>query len=441
LYRDENVPLLTEQTKLAQEYQQTCGAMTVEFDGQERTMQQMAVYAEEVDRGLRQRAWEAATARRLQDRERIEDLFDALFELRAKMAANADLTDFRAYAFRAYQRFDYTPEDCLRFHDAIERTAVPAAREMNARRRRNLGVGTLRPWDLAVDEKGRERLKPFDTVEELCSACGQVFERIDPELGGQFREMKKNGYLDLGSRKGKAPGGYQSTYDESRHPFIFMNAVGLHGDVRTLLHEGGHSFHAYATREEPLLEYRSSPIEFAEVASMAMELLALEHYDVIYAGEDLARARREQLEHIIKFFPWMAIIDGFQHWLYTHPDHDRDERRARWLELHDQFGTDVEFSGHEEARAYLWQRQLHLFEVPFYYVEYGIAQLGALQVWLNARRDRAGAVSQYRQALSLGGSRPLPELFEAAGARLDFSYETIAPLIEAVQEDLAGLEG
>lgn len=439
LFREENIPLLVDQTRFAQEYQKVCGQMTVHFDGEEKTLPQMAVYLESTDRDIRRQAWELVTQRRLQDRDKLEDIFDALRAVRGKLAENADLPDFRAYAFRAYQRFDYGPEDCLAFHDAIERAVVPAVRALNERRRTALGLEQLRPWDLSVDEKGRDRLRPFATVDELCAGCLAIFRRVDAELGEQFADMRAKNYLDLASRKGKAPGGYQSTYEEQRRPFIFMNAVGLHRDVETLLHEGGHAFHAYATRGDDLIEYRSAPIEFAEVASMGMELLAMEHLDEFYDGEDLARAKRKQLEGIIRLFPWAATIDAFQHWIYTHPQHDRAERCGQWLALDERFGGGVDYSGYEEAQAYGWHRQLHLFEVPFYYIEYAIAQLGALQVWQNARGDRDWAVRKYRRALAMGGSRPLPELFAAAGIRFDFSYDTLAPLIEAVQTELENL--
>ncbi|HRX85595.1 MAG TPA: M3 family oligoendopeptidase [Phycisphaerae bacterium] len=436
LFREKNIPLLVDQTRIAQEYQKICGQMTVQFDGEEKTLQQMGVYLENTDRALRQQAWELVSARRLEDREKLEDIYDALRAVRTRLAENADMPDFREYAFRGYERFDYTPQDCLAFHDAIERAVVPAVRAMNARRQALLGVDSLRPWDLSVDPKGRDRLQPFDSVEELCAGCQQIFDRVDPELGRQFADMRKNNYLDLASRKGKAPGGYQSTYEEQRRPFIFMNAVGLHRDVETLLHEGGHSFHAYASRDDDLIGYRSAPIEFAEVASMGMELLAMDHLDVFYAGDDLVRAKRKQLEGILAIFPWVATIDAFQHWVYTHPQHSRDDRKAYWLSLQSRFGGGVDYTGYADAEAYAWHRQLHLFELPFYYVEYAIAQLGALQVWQNARRDRAAAVRQYRAGLAVGGARPLPELFSAAGIRFDFTYDTVAPLIEAVQHEL-----
>ncbi|MGD2108111.1 MAG: M3 family oligoendopeptidase [Phycisphaerae bacterium] len=436
IYRDENVPLQTEEAKLEQRYQEISGAQTVEFDGKEQTLQQLARYAERTDRNLRRKAWEVEADRRLQDVETLEDVFDQLVRLRHQMARNAGCVDFREYAFKAKQRFDYTSDDCIAFHDAVERCAVPALRQIQKARRTTLGLDVLRPWDLSVDVKGREPLKPFASADELCTKASRVFHRVDDALGAQFDDMREKGYLDLESRKGKAPGGYQSTYEESRHPFIFMNAVGVQRDVRTLVHEGGHAFHCYAARHDPLLMYRSSPIEFAEVASFGMEMLALDNLGEFYSGDDLARARRTQLEGIVLLVPWVATIDAFQHFLYTHPDHTREDRKAHWLKLRERFGGIVDYTGYEDALAFAWHRQLHLFEVPFYYIEYGIAKLGALQVWRNAAANRAQATDSYRRALALGGSRPLPELFKTAGANFDFSHSTLAPLIEMLMTEL-----
>jgi oligoendopeptidase F len=298
----------------------------------------------------------------------------------------------------------------------------------------------LRPWDLSVDPLGRDPLEPFEKVSELVRGVSEVFTRTDAVLGQQFAHMDELGLLDLASRKGKAPGGYQSTLAEARKPFIFMNAVGLDRDLRTLLHEGGHAFHAFAAQDEPLLSYRHAPMEFCEVASMGMELLAGDHLEVFYDEDSLARSRREHLEGIITLLPWVATIDGFQHWIYQHPDADAAERRRAWLNVRDRFrGEVVDWTGLDEEHENLWHRQLHIFEVPFYYIEYGIAQLGALQVWVRSREDGARALRDYRDALSLGGSRPLPELFEAAGIRFDFSSDTISPLVKAVSDELERL--
>jgi len=439
LFRPENVPLQTEEAKLSQRFQEISGAMTVEYGGVEQTLQQLARYQEEPDRATRQATWELSTGRRLRDAGVLEDIFDEMLALRGRMASNAGMPDYRAYAFRTKERFDYTPQDCLQFHEAIEQSVVPLLRSLQERRRRALGVDVLRPWDLAVDEQGRPALRPFAGADELCDKVHTVFTRIDLELADQFAQMRSGALLDLESRKGKAPGGYMATFEERRVPFIFMNAVGLQRDVRTLLHECGHAFHTYAARREPLIDYRSAPLEFAEVASMAMELLAYEHFDLLYDGGDLSRARRTQLEGIVDVFPWIATIDAFQHWLYTHPGHTRADRREHWLTLRRRFGGFESFAGYEEALGHFWQRQLHLFQVPFYYVEYGIAQLGALQVWQNARRDQARALGAYRAALALGGGRPLPQLFEAADIRFDFTIDTLGPLMEAVRSELEAL--
>ncbi len=440
LFRDENVALQTEEAKLDQQYQKICGAMTVQYQSREQTLQQMARYQQEPERRIRQETWELVANRRLADREAIDDLFDQMIRLRDQIAHNAGLDNFREYQFKAYERFDYTPADCLAFHDAIERVVVPAYREIQRERRRQLGVEALRPWDLSVDVKGRPPLRPFKEVSELSVGCRTIFGQIDPVLGEQFEAMVKAGWLDLESRKGKAPGGYQATFDETRHPFIFMNAVGLHRDVETLLHEGGHAFHCLACRDEPLLAYRHTSMEIAEVASMGMELLASDHLGEFYEVDDLVRARREQLEGVVSAFPWIAIIDAFQHWLYLHPDHTRDQRTACWLDLLRRFGGIEDWAGYEPMHESMWQRQLHLFSVPFYYIEYGIAQIGALQLWRNTRADKPAALRQYREALALGGSRPLPELWAAAGLHFDFSEATLRPLVEMVMSELGSLD-
>jgi oligoendopeptidase F len=304
-----------------------------------------------------------------------------------------------------------------------------------------LNLDRLRPWDLAVDPLNRPPLRPFEQVDRMVSASQQIFDRLDPELAEGFKSMRERRLLDLANRKGKAPGGYQATLSEARLPFIFMNAVGIQRDVETILHEAGHAFHALATRDEDLFAYRHAPIEFCEVASMSMELLGNQFLEAFYPPAEARRARREHLEGIIEVFPWIATVDAFQHWIYTHPGHSRAERTAHWLTLMDRFGGDVDWAGYEDARANLWHRQLHIFLHPFYYVEYGIAQLGALQVWANSRANHAQALADYKQALRLGGSRPLPELFSAAGCRFDFSAKTVKPLVASVRHELAQFDG
>jgi len=441
LFRPENVPLETEEAKLSQQYQKLSGSLTVQFRGEEKTLVQMGRFLEEPDRPLRQEAWELVASRRLLEREKFEETFDQLVKVRGQIAKNAGFDNYRDYAFRKLGRFDYTPEDCVRFHEAVEKEFMPAVRELQSERRQKLGVDKLRPWDLSVDPLNRQPLRPFEQVEQMVSRTQNIFGRLDRDLAQGFQRMQDLKLLDLANRKGKAPGGYQSTLAEARVPFIFMNAVGLQRDVETILHEAGHAFHALATREEDLYAYRGAPIEFCEVASMSMELLGNKFLEEFYATPEANRARRTHLEGILNIFPWIATVDAFQHWIYTHPGHTRAERSTAWLELMDRFGGDVDWSGHEAARAHLWHRQLHIFIHAFYYIEYGIAQLGALQVWANSKRDQAGALRSYKQALELGGSRPLPELFSAAGCRFDFSPQTIGPLVALVREELGRLNG
>ncbi|UCG34302.1 MAG: M3 family oligoendopeptidase [Phycisphaerales bacterium] len=439
LFREENVPLETEEDVLEQQYQKLCGAMTVEYKGAEYPLPQMAPFQLDTDRAVRQETWELVAARRLQGRDAIEGLFDRLVRLRHRIAINAGFDEYLGFGFRAKERFDYTEADCRAFYDAVAECVVPLMRELREQRRAQLGVEPLRPWDLAVDVKGRVPLRPFDTVNRLIAGCARIFGKVDSQFAGQFETMHANGWLDLESRKGKAPGGYQETYQEERRPFIFMNAVGLHRDVETLLHEGGHAFHTFACREEPLMAYRHAPIEFCEVASMGMELLCLDHLGEFYRADEFSRAKREQLEGIIQVLAWIATIDAFQHWIYRNPEHTREQRRDHWLALHRRFGGQEDYSGYQEQLAYAWHRQLHPFIVPLYYIEYGIAQLGALQIWLNAKADYRHTVQAYQSALALGGSRPLPELFEAAGIRFDFSAETMVPLVDTVRSELDAL--
>ena len=440
LYREENVPLETEEAKLGQQYQKLSGALTVQFRGEERTLVQMGRYLEEPDRALREEAWRLVADRRLQEKERFEDIFEQMLGLRERIAKNAGFKNYLEYAFRARGRFDYAPQDCVKFHDAIDKEVMPVLRELQAERRQQLGLPALRPWDLAVDPLNRPALRPFEKVDQMVGSTQKIFNQLDRDLAQGFQTMQSLQLLDLDNRKGKAPGGYQSTLNESRLPFIFMNAVGIQRDVETILHEAGHAFHALATRDEDIYGYRHAPIEFCEVASMSMELLGNEFIENFYNARDAKRARRDHLEGIVEVFPWIATVDAFQHWIYSHPGHSRAERRQAWLKLMDRFNGDVDWSGFEEARANLWHRQLHIFLYPFYYVEYGIAQLGALQVWANSKQDKAKALNDYKRSLTLGGSRPLPELFRAAGCPFDFSQKTVKPLVQLLQTELQKLK-
>ncbi|MBT7104121.1 MAG: M3 family oligoendopeptidase [Planctomycetes bacterium] len=442
LFREDNIPLQTEESKLDAEYDKVVGAMTVEFDGETRTIPYMGRILQETDRNRRESAFNAIWDRFGQDNDKIQDIFDRQLQLRHQMALNTGLDNYRTLRFRQLERFDYGPEQCMQFHDSIEKVILPLVKERAAKRRESLGVEKLRPWDSSVDPKGRSPLRPLEGGTSLVDGCSQIFGQVHPDLAKMFSLLIDGDLLDLDSRKNKAPGGYQYNFEEIRVPFIFMNAAGKQGDVETLLHEGGHAFHSIESRHHDLIANRGAPIEFCEVASMAMELLGAPHLDVFYKDPaQVTRARIEHLEGVISLFPWVAMIDSFQHWLYTNPGHSRDQRTTNWLAIMDRFGTnEMDWSGLEQIRSSRWMRQSHLFGVPFYYIEYAIAQLGALQVWRNHRKDPEGAIQNYRAGLSLGNTRSLPQLYEGAGIRFDFSQEMLEDLIGMVREEIDSLE-
>jgi oligoendopeptidase F len=436
LFREENIPLETELAELDQKYNQTIGRMTVDFDGQTRTMPQMARFLEEADRGLRERAWRAINARRLQDRDAIDEIYDRMLALRHQMARNAGFDNFRDFQHRRFKRFDYSPADCMSMHEAIERHLVPIQRRLDRERARDLAIDPLRPWDLAVDVKGRKPLRPFEGAQQLVDGCSRMFHAMGGGLGEMFDTLRRGDCLDLESRPGKAPGGYQYQRQHSRTPFIFMNAAGMHRDLVTMVHEAGHAFHSILSKDDPLVDYRNAPTEFAEVASMSMELLTLPYHGEFYSAEECRRAERERLEKFPTIMTWIATIDAFQHWIYTNPGHTRAQRTDAWRALAKRFGNDVAWDGCEDARDAAWQRQLHLFGMPFYYIEYGIAETGAIQMWMNARRDQRAALENYRKGLALGGSRPLPELFRSAGLRFELSGALMQELATEVDREL-----
>lgn len=443
LFRPENVPLETELTKLAQEFQQVAGSLTVQFRGEEKTLPQMGKYQEETDRAVREEAFKVVAARRLQEREKFDELFDRMLKIRHQTALNAGFANYRDYAHKAKRRFDYTVADCDAFAKSVEQNVVPALRKLNAQRAKGLGLDRLRPWDLSVDVLGRPPLKPFSTADDMVARSHKVFQRMDASLGNLFGALRAGvggeKCLDLESRKGKAPGGYQANRDRKRVPFIFMNATGVQRDVETMVHEAGHAFHALLCRTEPLVAYRAEiPLEFCEVASMSMELTSHPFLEEFY-GADADRARRNHLEGIAIILPWIATIDQFQQWIYTHPAHTRAERTSAWNDLVKRFYADVDWTGLEGTRDSLWHRQLHIFTSPFYYIEYGIAQLGALQLWANYRADPEGAIRSYKAGLRLGGSKPLPELFKAAGLDFDFSAPRVQKTWKQVEQVLETL--
>ena len=445
IFRKENIPLSVEQTKLVTEAQTINGAMSVEYEGEEYTIPEMRVFLESNERSVREGAWKAVADRRLEDEGRLSEIFDQLIVIRNEMAINAGFETYTDYMFRAMERFDYTKDDCLEFHDAIEAVCVPLMREINSRRIKSLSLGSLRPWDVnektgvGPDLEGRAPLKPFADVNEMVSKLSRLFHRMSTDLGEKFDMLVEMDTLDLDTRKGKAPGGYQYYLQKSRVPFIFMNAAGLQGDLETMIHEAGHAFHSIYCGHLELIGERSYPIEFAEVASMSMELMTQNEWGEFYNDEEANRARIGHLEGIIFLLPWIATIDSFQHWLYSNPGHTRDERKTVWNSIRDRFGSNMEWGDYQGHRDTSWQQQGHLFGVPFYYVEYGIAQLGALQLWRTQRKDSVKALSDYSNAMALGNTKTLPELFSAADIELGFGEEHLGSLISEVRMAMAEL--
>jgi len=444
LYREQNLPLLSEEQKLCNEYDKITGVQTVLWDGEERTIAQLFTVYQETDRDRREQAWRLAAERQLYDRPALNELWARMLGVRQQLAVQTDLPDYRAYRWQQLLRFDYSPHDCHLFHEAIETEVVPVARQIYERRRQQLGVSVLRPWDLDVDVLGRAPLRPYQNITELKSRTAAIFHQVDDQLGAHFDTIVAEGLLDLENRKDKAPGGYCTDFPVVRRPFIFMNAVGVHNDVQTLLHEGGHAFHVFESHAIHLLQLLQVPMEFAEVASMSMELLAspyLASTGGFYSAADAARARVEHLENSLLFWPYMAVVDAFQHWAYENPAAAAEAENcdAAWTDLWQRFMPGVDWGGLEDVQATGWQRKLHIFTVPFYYVEYGLAQLGAVQVWRNALSDQAGAVARYRQALALGGSVPLRQLYQAAGARLAFDCAALAEAVSLMKSKVEEL--
>jgi oligoendopeptidase F len=446
IFNEANVPLSAELSRLTTEWSKLIGAMSVDWEGVEKTPAQLLPYLEAPDRPVRERAFKLRAKPYIEQRDAIADIFDTMYDLRQQTARNAGFDNFRDYAHQEKNRFAYTPDDCMRFHEAVEESVLPAVDRILDRRRRAMKVDPLKPWDTAVDPLGRAALKPFADMASFIDRAASVFGHVDPEFRRYYETMVDAKLLDLDNRKGKAPGAYSQTLAFRKQPVIFMNAVGVDDDVRTLLHESGHAFHSFEASRLPILFQRHPGSEMAEVASMSMELLAApyigEESGGYYTADEQRRSRVEHLEGIVMFFPHCASVDAFQHWMYLdEAGRDRDARDARWLELRARFeGDGVDWAGLDQERIARWYQQPHFFSSPFYYIEYGIAQLGALQVWRNSLKDPKEAVRKYRAALALGATQPLPELFRAAGARLIFDGAGIRELIDLVEQEIANLQ-
>jgi oligoendopeptidase F len=438
LFREENIPLQSELAVMQQQYGVITGSMMIEVNGVEYTLQQAAKFLESHDRNLREEVYRKINERRLKDKDALNDLYTQLIKKRNQVALNAGFDNYRDYRFKELGRFDYTKEDCFKFHEAVHKHVLPLVNKIYKKKKEKLQLADLRPWDVEAEPEGTQPLTPFTTSEELINKSIECFKQLRPFFGECLLQMNAMKHLDLESRKGKAPGGYNCPLAESGAPFIFMNAAGQMHDVTTMVHEGGHAVQSFLTHNLELSAFKEYPMEIAEVASMAMELFSMDHWEVFFDNkEDLQRAKEHQLERTITIFPWIVIIDKFQHWVYENPVHTVIERDEKWMEILKEFSDDViDYSGLEKYRENAWQRQLHLFEVPFYYIEYGIAQLGAIGMWMQYKKDPEKALDNYMNALALGGTKTLPQLYEAAGLKFDFSPENIKTLMDFVNEEM-----
>lgn len=441
LFREENIPLQAEMSVVQQQYGTIAGRMTIEHEGKEYTLQQAARFLENPDRQIRESVYREIAERRTKDATELHDLFSKLVALRHRIAQNAGFENYRDYKFAEMGRFDYTPADCQNFHEAVRLHVLPLVNEIYANHARKLDISPLRPWDTEAEPQGTLPLRPFSDGKDLLHKTIDCFQRLDPFFADCLTRMDEMGHLDLDSRKGKAPGGYNMPLMESGAPFIFMNAAGQMADVTTMVHEGGHAIHSFLAHPLELSAFKDYPTEMAELASMSMELFSMDHWEPFFDNEaDLKRAKRHQLERVITIFPWIATIDAFQHWVYLHPEHSPEERTKAWMDILTSFSTSaIDYQGLEPYRQLAWQRQLHLFEVPFYYIEYGIAQLAAIGMWKQYRENPAAALKNYTDALALGGTLTLPELYKKAGLSFNFSPETIRDLMDMVRSELANL--
>jgi oligoendopeptidase F len=438
IFREDNIALETKIQMKQTEYQAIVGAMTVLLEGQEITMPKAASYLQATDRNVRQNAWEVISERRVADKDKLDAIFDELRHLRHQVALNADFDNFRDYMFAAMGRFDYTPADCFAFHDAVADTVVPILNQLADERKTKLGLSALRPWDMKVDVENRPALKPFKDGEDLLNQTEACFEKISPVLAEYIRIMRAMGHFDVESRIGKAPGGYNYPLEEIGVPFIFMNATDSLRDLVTMVHEGGHAIHSFEVRDLPINSFRNTTSEVAELASMSMELISMEHWDVFFEDKKLLnRAKIEHLEDILATLPWIATVDKFQHWIYENPKHDQSERKEAWLRVYGEFSDDTtEWADFEHVKSILWQRQLHIFEIPFYYIEYGMAQLGAISVWRNYKTNPQKGLEDYLNALKLGYTATIGQIYEAANVKFDFSKAYIAELMDFVKAEL-----
>ena len=443
MFREENVPIEAELAKLSSDYGQLAGSFTAHVNGEDMPLPKANALLQSADRSLRESAWTAIVSTYQTNKDKLDTLFNQMIEKRQLIATNTGFKNFRDYAHENMQRFDYTVDQVLEFHDAIEKHVIPLKNKFTLAHAKELNLESdYRPWDGNAPKPSELELKPFSSAQELLDKTKKIFSLLKPEFAANLKKMEEAQLFDLESRKAKAPGGYNYGLEVTGMPFIFMNAAGIHRDVTTLMHEGGHAMHTFLTANEPLIEYRHTPSEMAETASMSMELMTSPFWGEFYPDEKvLKQARREHLEDVIDTFPWVATVDAFQHWIYTHPNHSVAERDTAFENLMLRFGSSVvNWQGLEKYRKNLWQKQLHIFEVPFYYIEYAIAQIGALQMYRQFTINRDEAINNYCKGLALGSTKTLPEVWNAMGIKFDFSSKMIGELMRFVEDELAKLQ-
>lgn len=441
LYREENIALSSELQVKQTAYDQIAGAQSIQYKGAELTVQQAGVYLKSNDRQQREEVFNLIKERKLQDVEKLDNLLTELIQLRHQIAVNAGFKNYLEYRFEELGRFDYTPADCLQFHASIEEVLMPRVNELFETRRKELGLEVLKPWDKDVDTSGKEPLKPYNDTAELIEKTIECFNRLDPYFGERIEIMKRMNYLDLDSRLNKGTGGYNMGMPEIGVPFIFMNSANGEHDLVTMVHEGGHAVHTFLTRDLELNAFKDTTSEIAEVASMAMELMSMEHWDIFYTNpDDLKRARKTHLQYIFSLLTKTCLGDSFQFWLYTHPNHTLEERRAKWVELNKRFtAANIDGSGNELYLSTSYQSILHFYVVPFYYIEYAFAQLGAVALWKNFKQNAAKTINDYKNALSLGYTKPIPVFYETAGVKFDFSKAYISSIVSFLTQELNAL--
>lgn len=440
IFRQENVEIQSRLSLRQSRYDEIIGAQTISFEGNEYTMQQAQVLLKSSDRAKREAVYKLMAERRAKDKDELDNLLTELIGMRHQLALNAGFKNYTEYRFKELGRFDYSADDCITFHQSVKDTVCPLLDILMEERKKMIGVDVLKPWDTDADKPGEKALRPASTGAELIQKTIDCFRHLDSYFAERIEIMRAMNYLDVESRVGKGPGGYNMSMPEIGVPFIFMNAANAEHDLITMVHEGGHAVHTFLSHPLPLTALKDVPSEIAEVASMGMELMTMPYWSEFYATEEeVTRARKNHLKYIVNVLAKTCLGDAFQHWLYNNPTHTVQERRSKWIELSRFFTSSlVDYSGFEYDLEIGYQRIMHFYAVPFYYIEYAFAELGAIALYKNFKADRQKAISDYKAALTLGYTKTIPEFYATAGVRFDFSKKYVSELVQFLQAEIAG---